>query len=519
MSSSFYLRASALASLLALSACSVGPDFRRPDSPVSIASFRQGSIADGNAQATLSRPVEQSFDPAWWGLFNDPTLVALEREALAANLDLQVATARLAQSRAALKVSGAALLPSVNTGASRLRERASDKGILALTGTADPASASAANGTDPFGTNSLPGEAGQTPYSLWQYGVDASWELDLWGRARRMKESAAAQMDATHFDAEAVRVSMTAEVARTYLELRGVQDELRIARSNAEIAAKSLHVAGRRRQQGVATEFDTSVSAAQLASFEAAIPELEQRRAALMNGLALLLAKSPHALDAQLSAAQQIPGLPAQVPVGLPSELAHRRPDILRAEAQLHASTAAIGVAKADFYPKVSLTGSFGFQSLSLGQLGDWGARQFAVGPVLHLPIFEGGRLAGNLALTEARQQEAAIAYQRTVLAAWHEVDNALTAYRTGQQRAEKLDVAVVQNRKALEHAERRYTQGAADYLNVLVTQQRLLDSENAASRGRVETTLAMVTLYKALGGGWEPMQPPAAGGDARLAR
>ncbi len=519
MSSSFYLRASALASLLALSACSVGPDFRRPDSPVSTASFRQGSIADGNAQATLSRPVEQSFDPAWWGLFNDPTLVALEREALAANLDLQVATARLAQSRAALKVSGAALLPSVNTGTSRLRERASDKGILALTGTADPASASAANGTDPFGTNSLPGEAGQTPYSLWQYGVDASWELDLWGRARRMRESAAAQMDATHFDAEAMRVSMTAEVARTYLELRGVQDELRIARSNAEIAAKSLHVAGRRRQQGVATEFDTSVSAAQLASFEAAIPELEQRRAVLMNGLALLLAKSPHALDAQLSAAQQIPGLPAQVPVGLPSELAHRRPDILRAEAQLHASTAAIGVAKADFYPRVSLTGSFGFQSLSLGQLGDWGARQFAVGPVLHLPIFEGGRLAGNLALTEARQQEAAIAYQRTVLAAWHEVDNALTAYRTGQQRAEKLDVAVVQNRKALEHAERRYTQGAADYLNVLVTQQRLLDSENAASRGRVETTLAMVTLYKALGGGWEPMQPPAAGGDARLAR
>jgi len=515
MSTSFYLRAGASACLLTLSACAVGPNYHLTDTPVPNASFSKDGIDHGNPQATPSRPVEQAFDPAWWELFNDPALVALEREALAVNLDLQAAAARVAQSRAALQVSGAALLPSVSAGASRLRERASDKGILALTGTSAPVSATAANGADPFGTGSLPGESGSAPYSLWQYGLDASWELDLWGRARRMKESAVAQMDAARFDVEAVRVSMTAELARIYLELRGVQNDLRIARSNAEIATKSLHVADRRREQGVATEFDTSVSAAHLASFEAAIPELEQRRAALMNALALLLAKPPHALDAQLSTVDEMPRLPARVPVGLPSELARRRPDILRAEAQLHAATAAIGVAKADFYPSVSLTGSFGFQSLSLGQLGDWGARQFAAGPVLHLPIFEGGRLAGNLALTEARQQEAAISYQRTVLAAWHEVDNALTAYRTVQQRAEKLGAAVDQNRKALEHAERRYAQGAADYLNVLVTQQRLLDSENAASRGRTDMALAMVTLYRTLGGGWDPKQRQAADGQS----
>jgi len=267
-------------------------------------------------------------------------------------------------------------------------------------------------------------------------------------------------------------------------------------------------VAQRRHQQGVATQFDTSISAAQVATFEAAIPALEQRSAALTNALALLLAQPPHALDQQLDARlagqDAVPALPAQVPVGLPSQLAHRRPDILRAEAQLHAATASIGVAKAQFYPSVSLTGSFGLQAFRTADVGDWGSRQFAFGPVLHLPIFEGGRLKGNLALTEARQQEAAIVYQRTVLGAWHEVDNALTAYRTTQQRAERLDVAVTSNRQALGSAERRYGQGAADYLNVLVTQQRLLDSENAASRGRTDMALAMVALYKALGGGWD---------------
>lgn len=486
MSSSIRLRLGVAAILFALSACTLGPDFRRPDTPAALASFVSADDAQSNT-------AEVALDPSWWTLFRDPVLVELEREALAANLDLQAAAARLAQSRAALQVSGAGLRPSVSAGLSHARQRASEQG-----------------------TNALAGQTESSPFSLSQAGFDASWELDLWGRARRLQEAAAAQVDAAQFDAAAMRVSMAAEVARVYLELRGVQNDLRVARSNAGIAAKSLHVAERRLAQGVATEFDTSVSAAQLASVEAAIPELEQRRDALMNALALLLARPPRALDVQLSAAAELPGLPAEAPVGLPSELAHRRPDILRAEAQLHAATAAIGAARADFYPSISLTGSFGFQSLSFGGLGEWGARQFALGPVLHLPIFEGGRLAGNLALTEARQQEAAIAYQKTVLAAWHEVDNALSAYRRVQQRAARLDQAVDGNRKALAHAERRYAQGAADYLDVLVTQQRLLDSENAASRGRTEMALAMVALYKALGSGWEPAQEAPAAAAAR---
>ncbi|MCC2960553.1 efflux transporter outer membrane subunit [Massilia sp. IC2-278] len=477
MSLSFPLRAGVLACLFALSACTLGPDFHRPESAPAVASFATAGAA------VSSHTVEQALDASWWKLFQDPLLVELEREAIDANLDLQAAAARVAQSRAALQVSGAALLPSVDAGASYARQRASGKG-----------------------TNALSGATDQHAFNLSQAGVDASWELDLWGRARRLQESSAAQLEAAGFDAAAMRVSLTAEVARVYLELRGVQNDLRVARSNSEIAAKSLHVAERRRSQGVATAFDTSVARAQLASFEAAIPELEARADALSNALALLLAKPPRALDAQLGEAAELPGLPARVPVGLPSELAHRRPDILGAESRLHAATAQIGAAQADFYPRISLTGSLGAQALSFSDLG-WGARQFAIGPSLHLPVFEGGRLKGELALTEARQQEAAIAYRQTVLKAWHEVDNALSSYRRVQQRAAQLDVAVLENRRALTHAERRYAQGAADYLTVLVTQQRLLDSENAASRGRTDTALAMVALYKALGGGWEAAQ------------
>lgn len=507
MSTTLLGRTAAATLFAALAGCAAGPDFHAPDTPIHTGVFTPTGAAD-----TPSQPVAQDLAPDWWELFRDPVLVGLERDVLAANLDLRAASVRFDQSRAELKITGAQLMPQVNANASQLRERASPNGILALTGSSSSVSATSSNGSDAFGTTSLPGENGSPPYSLSQYGLDASWELDLWGRARRARESAAAQMEAAHFDAQAVRVSITAEVAHVYLELRGVQSDLRIARANADLAAKSLHVAQRRAQQGVATQFDTSVSAAQVATFKAAIPALEQRRAALMNALAMLLAQPPHALDERLSGTDDIPRLPAQVPVGLPSQLAHRRPDILRSEAQLHAATAAIGVAKADFYPSISLTGSFGFQALKFSEVGNWSSRQFAVGPVLHLPIFEGGRLTGNLALTEARQQEAAIIYQGTVLSAWHEVDNALTAYRTVQQRAELLDVAVSENRQALKNAERRYAQGAADYLNVLVTQQRLLDSENAASRSRTDMALAMVSLYKALGGGWEPVSTAQAG-------
>ncbi len=498
MSVNLHLRTIVCALVLAgLGACAVGPDFEPP------AMAPPDRLLDTTSAADQPGFSAGAVEVDWWKLFNDPVLTALEARVAQQNLELQAAQARIGESRARLRIVGADAYPTLSANASALRERASPDGILKLTGTSSPVSATAANGADPFGTAALNGAVGSPPYSLWQYGFDASWELDIWGKVRRAKESAKATADATAYDMEAVRVSVSAEVARTYLALRGVQGMLSIARKNQEIAEASLRLASRREQQGVATRYDPASAAVQLAAVNASIPDLERQRAALMNALALLLGEAPHALDAELAGDSGIPTPPAIIPVGLGSELAHRRPDIRRAEAELHAATAAIGVAKANFYPSVSLTGSFGFQALKFTEAGDWSARQFALGPVLHLPIFQGGRLMGTLALTKARHQEIAIRYRQTVLTAWHEVDDAVTAYRAEQAKDEQLGIAVDNSRVAFKTAQQRYAQGASTFLSVLIAQRDMLASENALTRSRTDVSIAMVKLYKALGGGW----------------
>jgi NodT family efflux transporter outer membrane factor (OMF) lipoprotein len=300
-------------------------------------------------------------------------------------------------------------------------------------------------------------------------------------------------------------VALAAEVARIYLQLRGTQAELWIAEQNRSIAEGALRVVESRERNGVATRFETSSARAQLASVNALVPDLTQRRNALMNALALLLGAPPRALDAQLRDAMPLPALPANVPVGVSSELARRRPDILRAEAQLHAATAAIGVAKADFYPRISLRGRAGVEAFQFSDLGSWDSRVFAVGPTVYLPIFQGGRLTQRLALSEAQQKTAALAYRQTVLRAWHEVDNALDAWAAQQRQYAELVISYEQNKEALRVAERGYQEGAADYLSVLTAQRNLLTSQLALNGSSTGATLTIVNLYKALGGGWNP--------------
>jgi NodT family efflux transporter outer membrane factor (OMF) lipoprotein len=217
-----------------------------------------------------------------------------------------------------------------------------------------------------------------------------------------------------------------------------------------------------------------------------------------------LLAEEPGALRTTLAQARDVPELPQQVPIGFPSELVQRRPDIRRAEAQLHAATASIGMAKADFYPRISLNGTAGFQSLQLSNLANWASGQYVIGPSITMPIFEGGRLKGTLHLREAQQQEAAIVYKRTVLGAWKEVDDAIITYDAEQRRRDRLASAVKFNRRALVIAEQRYKAGAIDYLDVLNVQKQLLAAQSGLeeSKGTADTNL--ITLCKALGGGWE---------------
>ncbi|SOE87254.1 efflux transporter, outer membrane factor (OMF) lipoprotein, NodT family [Burkholderia sp. YR290] len=399
--SEFSIRIPALAVLLcsALTGCLVGPDFEAPKASTPNVFDRPQS-----ARAP-STPVESQFDPDWWTLFNDPMLNALEKQLTDANLDVAAASARLRQSRAEQRVAGAAEYPTLDGAASYNRERGSENGILSLLGVTPTATQSqSAWGSAPLGVAPLPGSAGSPAYNLYQFGFDASWEVDIWGRVRRSVEAATALTDASYEDRNAVLLSARAELARDYIQLRDTQALLQIARQNLAIARDALNLTQTRVREGVTTDLDVANAGAQAESIESLIPTLESRRDTTINAIGVLLDEEPGALHQALKEPHEVPGLPQQVPIGFPSEIVQRRPDIRQAEARLHAATAAIGMAKADFYPRISLNGSAGFQSLQLNNLADWASGQFVVGPSITLPIFEGGRLKGTLQLREAQQ-------------------------------------------------------------------------------------------------------------------
>lgn len=471
---------------LALTGCAVGPNFVAPADPLTAA------VLQPRSDYAVTTPLSTMIVPAkWWLLFNDPLLADLQARSLAQNLDLQLASERIEQSRAQLGIASSQLLPRVGVGASYTREGLSENGKFAALG------------------------APSSPSDFWQVGFDASWELDLWGRARRVREGASAALEAKEYDRVAVQVALSAEVARTYLQLRGTQAQLGIAQQNLIVAQRTLGVAESRERNGVATRFETSSARAQRAAVKAMVPALMQRRNALMNALALLVGREPRALDAQLRSVMPLPSLPVRVPVGVPSQLAHRRPDIQRAEAQLHAATAAIGVAKADFYPRIGLKAQIGVEAFESRDLDSWDSRHFSIGPTIYLPIFEGGRLKQRLALNESRQKSAAITYRLTVLRAWHEVDNALDAWAAQQGEYQDLKVSFEQSELALQAAERAYKQGAADYLNVLTAQREMLSSQTRLNASATDATLTLVNLYKALGGGWDADVMNTTGQDA----
>jgi NodT family efflux transporter outer membrane factor (OMF) lipoprotein len=492
-------RIPAAAALLLLAGCTVGPNFETPEwlSPASWFAKKAEPI-----QRTPSLPVAEPIDPDWWDLFKDPELTALERRVAGENLDVQVATVRLAESRAQLGVVGAAQFPNLNANGSYTRQKASDVGVFSKAPNA--LGANGASGSTTGGVSSSVLNA----FDVYQVGFDASWEVDLWGRVRRSVESATASVEASAEFRRATLISSLAELARDYIQLRGIQLQLQIARDNTKTAQQSLQLTQQRATGGVTTDLDVANAAAQLRTTEAQIPALEQQESEFINAISLLLGEPPNTLQAELIKPKPVPPIPPRIPVGVPSELARRRPDIREAEAQLHATTADIGVAVANFYPSVTLTGSVGLQSLQPWQMFNLNARNFAAGPGITIPIFEGGQLRATLVLRKAQQQEAAIFYQKTVLGAWHEVDNALTAYRTEQTRRDRLAQAVAENQRALSLAQSRYQEGVADFLQVLTAQQNLLSTQQQLALATTNVSANLVAVYKALGGGWETQMP-----------
>ncbi|WP_118184343.1 efflux transporter outer membrane subunit [Paraburkholderia phosphatilytica] len=484
---------------LAITGCTVGPNFEPPKSATP-------EVFDRTETAqSASKPVEADFNPDWWTLFNDPTLNTLEKQLADANLDVAAASARLQQSRANQRVAGAAKYPTVDANASYDRERGSPNGILSLLGVSPTgAQSQSASGATPLGVAPVPGSKGSPAYNLYQAGFDASWELDIWGGVRRTVEAAGALSDASYEDRNAILLSARAELARDYIDLRDTQSLLQIAKQNLAIANDVTKLTQDRVRDGVTTDLDRANAAAQAESIESIIPTLESREDTLINAMGMLLAEEPGALKQTLDEPHDVPALPGQIPIGFPSELVQRRPDIRKAEADLHAATASIGMAKADFYPRISLNGSAGFQSLQLSSLANWASGQFVLGPSITMPIFEGGRLKGTLELREAQQQEAAIVYKRTVLEAWKEVDDALNVYDAEQQRRDRLTTVVSLNERALSIARQRYDAGALDYLDVLNVQKQLLEAQSNLEQSKATADANLITLCKALGGGWE---------------
>ncbi|EJN09983.1 efflux transporter outer membrane subunit [Herbaspirillum sp. YR522] len=474
-----------LASLV-IGGCAVGPDYVAPTPALA----SRWAAHEATAGAVFSA---DAVDDAWWQRFGDPVLSALIERMIRDNLDLQMASSRLQQSLAASGATAAAGWPQLRAEGSALRARNSANGLL------DPS-----------------GHAGQAPYNVWQGAVQASWELDLWGRLAREREAAGARVEMAGESRHAALVSLSATLAQDYIRLRGAQHQLRLGQDDLALARQVLRLTRVRQAEGVATRFEVEQARAQVAEVEASLPALQQRACELANAIGLLLATPPQALSQMLEAvpapaAVRIPDMQQPVAVGLPSQLAQRRPDIRRAQAALHAATAEIGVAEGDFYPRITLSGSVGAQAMQLSDLGSWSSRSVAIGPGVSLPLFDGARLRAMLRLRNAQQVEAALQYRKTVLGAWHEVDDAMNAWQAGAVVRDRLGEALAHSRAAWDDAQQQYAQGTVDYLHVLTVEQGLLRHRRAFSDSQAASSLALVDLYRALGGGWQQALPPVA--------
>ena len=461
----------------ALTGCTVGPDFE-PPSPEAPQNW--GPPISGVAtRTTTAEP-----DPRWWQGFNDAELSSLVDRLARQNLTLKAAAERILQGRSERDVAASAGLPQIAGRASYQRFRYSTDG-------------------NPLGLV-VPRPGAHPENDIYDYGLESSWELDLFGRVRRNVEAAEASTQSAVEDRNDALLAAEAELAQDYISLRGIQTQLAIARDNLTLAEQDTRLVESRQTFGVATDLETAQARSQQEAVAETLPPLQGRQATLINAMGLLLAQPPRALEAELQRPAALPAVPLLVPVGLPATLVRRRPDIRRAEARLHAATARTGVAVAEFYPDVSLAGSFDSNSFNFRDAFNFYSRMFEVGPSVSIPLFQGGRLRGTLRLRESQQREAAIDFQSTLLGAWREVDDALTDYSQVQIRRQHAANAAIQARLALSAARQRYLAGAASFLNVTSAQAQLLKTQNDLANSDTETAIDLVRLYRALGGGWD---------------
>ena len=461
--------------LLCAAGCAVGPDYQPPDLVAPPAWQEGGQHGVDTRTADMAQ---------WWTAFKDPVLDSLVERAVKSNLDLRIAEARVREERALVAVTSAGLWPSLDVSGSYSRNRSS-------------ANAFALGSVAPLGGGSL-------EQNLFRNAFDASWEIDVFGATRRAVEAARANLEASVEDRRSVLVTLLGDVAKNYIDLRGLQRRLAVAQDNLKAQEDTLELTKIRFDAGLASDFDVAQAEGEVKTTEAQIPTLQTALKQTAYRIDILLGAQPGASWGELANDAPVPALPPEAHVGLPIDLLRRRPDIRSAERQLASATALVGAATADLYPKFSLNGIIGLQSISAS---DWfmaQSRFWSIGPTISWPVFDAGRIRATIEVRNAQQEQALRSYERSVLNALGDVESALVNYGNEQKRYRSLIEAVASNRRAEQLANDLYTQGLVPFLNVLDAQRTLYASESDLAVSEASLASNLVALYKALGGGWE---------------
>ncbi len=471
---SLHSLAGLLAVTLVVSGCTtVGPDYVRPPGPVA---EQWIDIEDPRIKAEPAELID------WWTVYNDPVLTFLVEAAYKQNLTLQIAGLRILEARAQLGIAVGRQYPQVQQATGSLtRVELSDNAPNVV----------------------------QTSFTDVRMGFDTAWEIDFWGRFRRGVEAGNADLGASIANYDDVLVSLIAEVAATYVQIRTFEERLRLARANVKIQEESLRIATVRFRHGAVTKLDVQEATGNLRNTEALIPELETGLRQAKNTLSILLGMPPHDLQDVLGGPRPIPTAPADVAVGVPAELLRRRPDIRRAERDAAAQSALIGIAKADLYPRFTLAGFVGLQSSDTGMatLADlFTGDSFTgfVGPALSWPLLNYGRLKNNVRVQDARFQQLVINYQNTVLKAAEEVENAVVAFLRAQEQARFLSAAVQATKGAVDLSLIQYRGGAIPFDRVLISEERLVAQQDRLAEAKGAISVNLIAMYKGLGGGWQ---------------
>ncbi|MEM7165136.1 MAG: efflux transporter outer membrane subunit [Planctomycetota bacterium] len=458
----------ALVSVL-LPSCAVGPDYSEPalEVPEHFSSELGGGLVSGAIELR-----------EWWRTLGDSTLDSLIQRALQNNLDLEESLSRIQEARARRGVARTDLLPRFDATGDYQRNQLSKETAL---GPVSPRSS-----------------------SEFFAGVEASWELDIWGRNRRLVESATADVQASVEEARAVLILVLAETALSYVELRSLQERLRIARSNVDLQQQTVELTESKFAANLVSKLDVAQARSSHARAQSTVPTLEAAAQAVRNRLSVLLGLYPGELEAELSNVVPIPVPPASIAVGVPANIVRQRPDIRRAERQLAAQTARIGVARGDLYPRLTLSGTLGFGAENASDLFSGDASLFGLGPSVVWNLFDRGRIHSNISAEEARATTALLDYRRTVLLAVEEIENAMASFSKEQISRDSLVVAVEEARDAVRLSRDQYRLGLVSFQSVIDTQTQLFVLEDRLAAKEALITTELIVLFTALGGGWE---------------